>query len=658
MTLLPSLNSLPRPLVDGRREVQGMITSARVFRLSQALIDLSTLSVALWLAYLLRFDWSIPKASLWQLLVLWPYVIGLQYICLHLFKVTRFSWRYIGLKETKPIALATGTAALVELSVRFGAHSLLESYQPLHYVMMPVGVILMNAALVMLGTTGIRACRRIQCEAGGVRRVSSRGEPTIIIGAGIAGLGLAKELERRQDLGMRAVGFADDCAKKVGTIIHGLKVFGATANLPAIKRCTGATQALIAIARISGEQLRRIVRLCEQAELKTKIIPPYNEIVSGRVSWTQIRKVAIEDLLGREPVVLEDLEPSRLVKDKVVMVTGAGGSIGSELCRQILHSRPRVLLLVEQAENSLFHIHRELQPRAEGTLLVPAIADVVDSARMRQLFDDHRPDLVLHAAAHKHVPMMEWNPQEAIKNNSLGTAAVADLANEYGVECFLLISTDKAVNPTSVMGCSKRVAEMYLRSLQPRSKTRFVSVRFGNVLGSNGSVIPIFKEQIARGGPVTVTHPEMIRYFMTIPEACQLVLEAASIAEGGQVMVLDMGEPVRIKDLAEQMIRLSGFEPGVDMEVVYTGVRPGEKLYEELAFADEELVATIAPRIFLRACTASERFAPGEILKHLRHALDADIDPRTLLRRLVPSYRHGATQQAVELPGNVALLKA
>jgi FlaA1/EpsC-like NDP-sugar epimerase len=620
----------------------------RCLRVSRVLLDVGVLSLALIIAYQFRFDWDMSWSRTRQMVVLLPWLVGLQYLCLYAFRVPNFSWRYIGLREVRPIVLASLTAALMALAVRFLAPLFVESMPLLRHVVVPVGVITTNAVLMMVGIGGVRMVRRMHTERRATKGNSENAEPTIIIGAGVAGLGLAKELAKRPDLGLRAVGFADDDPVNFGAVIHGLKVLGSTDKLVDIARRSGATQALIAVARIRGEQVARIVKLCTEAGLKAKIIPPYDEIVTGRVSWTQIREVAIEDLLGREPVVLDGLEPSRLVKGKTVMVTGAGGSIGSELCRQILHSRPETLVLVEQAENSLFNIHRELAPLVGAITLVPAIADVCDAERMRQLFTQYRPEVVLHAAAHKHVPMMEANPREAIKNNALGTAGVADLASEFGAECFLLISTDKAVNPTSVMGCTKRVAEMYLRAIQPTSKTRFVSVRFGNVLGSAGSVIPIFKEQIARGGPVTVTHPDMVRYFMTIPEACQLVLEAASIAEGGQVMVLDMGEPVRIKDLAEQMIRLSGFEPGVDMQLVFSGVRPGEKLFEELAFADESMVPTASPRIFLRCCTTAEKDSPDAIRSHLREALPEGASPRAVLGSLVASYRPGESHRAGE----------
>jgi FlaA1/EpsC-like NDP-sugar epimerase len=328
-------------------------------------------------------------------------------------------------------------------------------------------------------------------------------------------------------------------------------------------------------------------------------MPGIDQLISGQVTLNQLRSVAIEDLLGREPVMLDTQSLEAMLKDHVVLVTGAGGSIGSELCRQVARFAPKRLVLVERSEPALFEIHRELVAHHAAVDLVPCIADICDVGRVRAVFGAHRPTVVVHAAAHKHVPMMEWNPGEAIKNNVGGTKTVADAAHEFGVQQFVMVSTDKAVNPTSMMGATKRVAELYVQALNQRSKTRFVAVRFGNVLGSAGSVIPIFKEQIAKGGPVTVTDPEMRRYFMTIPEASQLVLQAATIGRGGEIFVLDMGQPVRIVDLARDLITLSGLVPDKDIEIRFTGLRPGEKLFEELSTAEEKAEKTRHPKIYI-----------------------------------------------------------
>ncbi len=359
------------------------------------------------------------------------------------------------------------------------------------------------------------------------------------------------------------------------------------------------------------------------------------------MNLSRIREVAIEDLLGREPVQLDEDVVSESMRSRVVMVTGAGGSIGSELCRQICRFGPKHLVLVERFENALFEIHRELIAAFPHVLIEPRIADVCDATRMGMVFTEVRPEVVFHAAAHKHVPMMEWNPGEAIKNNVGGTRCVADLADQHGVQRFVLISTDKAVNPTSVMGASKRVAEIYLQALSQRSSTRFVTVRFGNVLGSAGSVVPIFREQIAKGGPLTVTHPEMRRYFMTIPEASQLVLQAGAMGTGGEIFILDMGEPVKIVDLARDLIILSGLRPDEDIEIRFSGLRPGEKLFEELSTAAEDADRTRHPKVFIGRIAPHEWSAVVEAIGSLLELADSTTPERvrTTLKDIVPEYR-------------------
>jgi FlaA1/EpsC-like NDP-sugar epimerase len=482
-----------------------------------------------------------------------------------------------------------------------------------------------------------------------IRALRPRREPAIersetpsrvlVAGAGDAGELLVADVQRRYASRYEVVGFVDDDGRKLGGHIHGVRVLGQIADLPRVVAEQQATQILIAIPTANGAQMRRIVGLCKQTGAKFKTIPGLADLVDGEVGVSQLRPVAIEDLLGRDPVE-QDMELiSREMKGRAVLVTGAGGSIGSELCRQLARFEPSVIVLVERAENALFHVHRELAARFPNVRFEPCVADIAEARRMETVFAAHRPSVVFHAAAHKHVPMMEWNPIEAVTNNVFGTRALADLADRHGVERFVMISTDKAVNPTSVMGASKRVAEMYVQALSQRSKTRFVTVRFGNVLGSNGSVIPIFQEQIAKGGPVTVTHPDMRRYFMTIPEASQLVLQAGSMGNGGEIFFLDMGEPVRIADLARDLITLSGLRPGVDVEIRFTGLRPGEKLFEELSVTAEHAEATRHPKIFVG------RFRPfdWDELQHLLVALAMTPAQdgqalRRALRRLVPEY--------------------
>ena len=411
-------------------------------------------------------------------------------------------------------------------------------------------------------------------------------------------------------------------------------------SLAEIVAANRVRRALITIANAHGAQIRRITELCRDAGLETKIIPGIYEIVGGHLNLSRIREVAIEDLLGRAPVNLDESVVGASIGSRVVLVTGAGGSIGSELCRQICRFGPARLILVERFENALFEIHRELAQAFPHVPIDPRIADVCDEPRMAQLFEEGKPELVFHAAAHKHVPMMEWNPGEAVKNNVGGTRVVAELADRFSAERFVLISTDKAVNPSSIMGATKRVAEIYLQALSQRSSTRFVTVRFGNVLGSAGSVIPIFRAQIAKGGPVTVTHPEMTRYFMTIPEASQLVLQAGAMGLGGEIYILDMGEPVRIMDLARDLITLSGLR-ATDLEIKISGIRPGEKLHEELAVDHEHADKTKHPKVFVGRIRPHDwdQVAPRvDELLALARATDSEA-LRVALGELVPEYR-------------------
>ncbi|MDH5490949.1 MAG: polysaccharide biosynthesis protein, partial [Myxococcales bacterium] len=586
-----------------------------------------------------------------------PYVTALEYGILILFGVHRFSWRYVGLRETRRVLAATLTASAVLLASRIIVGELQQTHGYLRHGVLPLGTLAANTLLMFLAVVGVRVMRRIAGERAETVRRRPRGSsdatPTMLIGAGQAGLLVARELALRPDLGLSAVGFLDDDPTKVGTVVHGVPVLGGTDRLGELCTRYGAKQVLIAMASAPGTAVRRIRAACEAAEVPVKIIPGLYELVDGRAELSRIREVAIEDLLRREPIQLDEEGIGAFIEDRIVMVTGAGGSIGSELCRQICRFEPKALLLVEQAENNLFQIHRELRGLHPELQLLPRIADVTDEERMRELFASHRPSAVFHAAAHKHVPMMEWNPGEAVKNNVFGTRIVADLAQAHRAEVFVMVSTDKAVNPTSVMGATKRVAELYVQSLAEVSETHFVTVRFGNVLGSTGSVVPIFKEQITRGGPITVTHPEMRRYFMTIPEACQLVLEAASMGGGGEIFILDMGESVRIVDLARDLIALSGLQEGEDISIEFTGMRPGEKLFEELSTDAEHADKTRHPKIFIgrteershaEVVQGLERLANAVETAHAARssegadALETKGMIRGLLEELVPHY--------------------
>ena len=419
----------------------------------------------------------------------------------------------------------------------------------------------------------------------------------LIVGAGNAGEALLREMLRRRDANYEVVGFIDDDSIKQGISIHGIPVLGNLEQLSDICEMHSIDEIAIAIPSATRKQLRHVIQVCQGTALRFSTVPSLTDIASGKLRVSQMRHVDINDLLGRDVVQLDMQELEKFLKGKVLLVTGAGGSIGSEMCRQVCAFGPKLLLLVEQAENPLFFIEGELRKNFPDVEMRAIICDITEAERVNQIYKTYCPDVVIHAAAHKHVPLMEGNPGEAIKNNVIGTRNMADAADSFGTGNFVMISTDKAVNPTSIMGSSKRIAEMYIQDLNNTSETHFVTVRFGNVLGSNGSVIPIFNKQIADGGPVTVTHPEMTRYFMTIPEASQLVLQAATMGTGGEIFLLDMGEPVKIIDLARELITLSGFRPGEDIEIEYSGLRPGEKLFEELSIEGEDMIATSHPKI-------------------------------------------------------------
>lgn len=440
----------------------------------------------------------------------------------------------------------------------------------------------------------------------GLSKAKQEQRRTLIVGAGAAGVMVARQLKNEQhNADLCPVAFVDDDLTKQRMEIYGLPVAGAVKDIPKVTEKYDVELIVIAIPSLKNGELRKIMDFCHKTNAKVQMIPKIEDIMTGKVSVSQLKNVEVEDLLGREPVKLDINAISKYVKGKTVMVTGAGGSIGSEICRQLMKFAPGKILLLGHGENSIYQIHMELLEiyRNANIEMIPVIGDIQDRARMFDVVDEHRPEIIYHAAAHKHVPMMEFNPHEAVKNNIIGTKNIAEAADAFGVHTFVLISTDKAVNPTNVMGATKRVAEMIIQDLSKRSNTKFVAVRFGNVLGSRGSVIPLFKKQIAKGGPVTVTHPEMTRYFMTIPEASRLVIQAGTMAKGGEIFVLDMGEPVKIVDLARNLIRLSGYTEE-EIPIVFTGKRPGEKMFEELLNEDEIHPDAIYEKIYVGRTTA------------------------------------------------------
>jgi len=608
---------------------------------TQTVLDLSVFLAAFVFAYLLRFDFGIPADRRHYLIVQSLFVVLLQFVALTLAGGRNFMWRYTGIAHVKSFMYA----ALASLAV-VGLMRLMlsDSHQAWR---VPVSINLIDVVLAFGGTFALRTVRRAAYEyedrRGRVREYGNgldaqRRRPVLLIGAGQGGALAAKEIAGRGDLGLDIKGFIDDDKMKLGrTVVQRHKVLGSTRDLPRLVRSLGIDHVVITIAQASREEIQRIVKICEEIPVKVKIIPGLYEIIAGRVGINRIRDVDIEDLLGREPVQLDVDSISRELANKTVMVTGAGGSIGSELARQVMRFSPAKLLLVERAECALFNIDRVLKESNPTGAILPLIADVGDAPRMRAIFQFYRPQVVIHAAAHKHVPLMESNSREAIKNNVLNTKLLSDLAGQFKAETFVLISTDKAVRPASIMGASKRVAELVVQDLGRRSETRVVAVRFGNVIGSNGSAIPIFQEQIRNGGPLTITDKRMQRYFMTISEAAQLVLQASAIGKGGEVFVLHMGEPVRIIELAETLISLSGLRPHLDIKIVETGIRPGEKLYEELHLETEE-AGTSHPKIFVSKIATLEREGITSALERLTELIrdENDGELRRFLSELIP----------------------
>ena len=566
---------------------------------TQRTLDIAVLAMAFVLAYLLRFDFHIPDEEIRHMAMQLPYVVFLQVTLLYVTGVYSFIWRYIGMSELKAFVLAALWSVLPVVILRIGLPDQYIAFK------VPLSVIFVSTLLAFGGTLGIRVMRRTLYER--YERKTKEGhspnghnkKPVLLIGAGRAGMLTAKEILGRGDIDLNIRGFVDDDPNKNSAVIGGIKVLGTTADLGKLVKEFGIDHVIISIAQTSRQSFRRILDICEQIPVKVRTIPGLYEILQGKVKVSRIRDVQIEDLLGREPVQLDEQTVMDFVTGKSVMVTGAGGSIGSELARQVAHFNPSHLLLVERAEFALFDIESELRESWPNLLVLPLVADICDEGRMRSIFETYHPQVILHAAAHKHVPMMEFNPTEAVKNNVLGTHLVGRLAGEFGVGVFVLISTDKAVRPKSVMGATKRVAELVVQDLDNLYQTRYVAVRFGNVIGSAGSVIPIFRDQIRKGGPVKVTHKDMKRYFMTIPEAAQLVLQAGAMGEGGEIFILDMGDPVKILDLAKEIITLSGLKPFEDIEIAFSGLRAGEKLFEELDAAGERLTKTRHPKILI-----------------------------------------------------------
>ncbi len=592
----------------------------------------AALVLSLWTAYLLRFDFHPDDEYLQYFTLIALCLVGVKLLLLAAFRQFASLLSYFGMPDILRIFLAMLIAALIALIVwmRFGV-----AYAP------PRAVILSDFIISFVAICGLRTGFRLLREGYFEKGTSSTPVRRIgIIGAGNVGASLIRELTHRRALGMEPAVLFDDDRTKWKTTLHGVPIHGAPEAIPAFLKKNPLDEIVIAMPGASSKRLRTVVRLLTEAGIRFATVPSLEQLVTGQVKVTQIRAVEIEDLLGREAVNLQTDRIRDLIHDRVVLVTGAGGSIGSELCRQIALHGPRQLVMLERSEFLLFQIEQELARTAPTAKILPLVADLLDEPRLQEIFSRHRPQVIFHAAAHKHVPMMEYQSGEAFRNNVLGTRNLARLAASHGTERFVLISTDKAINPTSVMGATKRVAELYLQALQAASATatKFMAVRFGNVLGSSGSVIPTFKRQIASGGPVTVTHPDVTRYFMTVNEAVGLVLQSATQGVGGEIFVLNMGEPVRIVDLARQLIELSGLRPDEDIELQFTGLRPGEKLFEELNHNTENIAPTTHPKI-MRFMSNPRPLAQVETaLDQIATILPTGQPIKAQLQLLVPEY--------------------
>lgn len=588
--------------------------------------DIVASAIAWVAAFWLRFNLALPQAYETMLLDTLVWVVPLQAVIFWAFGLYRGIWRYASIPDLKRIVFAVGISALAAPAVFL-----------MLQIPVPRTVLVFDPVLLTMIMGGSRVAYRMWKERTLLAITDGQREPVIVLGAGEAAVTLLKELARSAQWRVAAV-FDDDTAK-VGRQLQGVSVVSPIGDLPRHLARTGAKHAIIAMPSASHTARRRAVEICTGVGLKVMTVPSYDDLINGKVTVSQIRHVELDDLLGRDPVVLDTAGLKDWINGRVIMVTGAGGSIGAELCRQIARFRPRQLVLFELSEFALYNIEQEFHRQYANIPLVCAIGDVRDRARLAQVLQAYRPSVVFHAAAYKHVPLMETdNAWQAVLNNVAGTHAVAQSSIRSGVEKFVLISTDKAINPTSVMGASKRLAEMVCQALQQAEGTRFVMVRFGNVLGSAGSVIPKFREQIAAGGPVTVTHPEIRRYFMSIPEASQLVLQAGLMGNGGEIFVLDMGDPVLITDLARDLIRLSGFTES-EIRIVYTGLRPGEKLYEELLAADENTLPTPHPKMRIAQARQESGAWLAELLNWLNHVeTRGDDQVRGDLARWVPEY--------------------
>ncbi|MFW6409823.1 MAG: polysaccharide biosynthesis protein [Halanaerobiales bacterium] len=575
-------------------------------------VDIILINFALYFSFLLRFDgdWQ-PYFELKYLFIMTVIAIAVLYFS----NLYNRMWKYASIPELRSV---------IKVSVLINLFFVIYIY--FFQVRFPRSILIINGILNVFFLGGLRFGFRLLKDYLRSSRNSGKRINVLIVGAGDAAEMIVRELLKHPELNKHIVGLIDDDPAKKGLELHGCKVLGDRYSIPEIINRYNVDEVTIAIPSADGQDVKEIYDLSKNQDVEVNIVPGVYEILNGDINLNQIREVKVEDLLRREQVELNCSGISSYIENKTVLVTGGAGSIGSELCRQLAHFKPHKLLIFDINENNSYFLELELEEEHQDLNVQTIIGSIRDSEKLTQVFREHKPDVVFHAAAHKHVPLMEHNPEEAVKNNVLGTLNVGEVAAEFNIDRFVLVSTDKAVNPTNIMGASKRAAEMIIQRLNKKNGTRFMAVRFGNVLGSRGSVIPLFKRQIKNGGPVTVTHPEVTRYFMTIPEAAQLVIQAGSLGDGGEVFVLDMGDPVKIMELAEDLIELSGFEAGKDIEIEIMGLRPGEKLYEELLNDNEDNLATEHERIFITNLNGIDEKKLDSSLKRLETLVKSGSD--------------------------------
>jgi FlaA1/EpsC-like NDP-sugar epimerase len=637
-----------RPLSDALRRWLEPTGLKRILFFVAA--DLVVVALAMVAAFELRFDGRIPQRYWHSIPIYILLAIGPIVFANSMFRLYNITWRFVGARDVVNVCTATFVGTAVWGLATFLLQDTMRGTNA-EYAPLPRSILALFFVLTLVGVGGVRMLKRLLLVSGSRGRKDEK--RLLVVGGARTGERLIYEMLNDRVQGYRVVGVIDDDPNKAGTYLHGVRVLGGREILASTIRDEHIDEVLVAMPGAAGAVVRQVVVAARTAGAPViRILPSMTDVLQGRIGLSNVREVQVEDLLNRAPVWLDMVPVTDFLFGRTVLVTGAAGSIGSELARQIATFSPGRMVVLDQNESNLFALELELRRLAPVLRVFAEIADVRDRERMRQVFATYRPQAVFHAAAYKHVPMMEAHPQEAVLTNVLGTKVIAEAASEAGAESFVLISTDKAVNPSSVMGATKRAAEMVVRRLNETSATRFVAVRFGNVLGSRGSVVPILEDQIRRGGPITVTHPDMERYFMTVPESVRLILKAASLGTGGEVFVLDMGEPVRIVDLAEALIRLSGFEPDVDVPIQFSGIRPGEKLREEILMAEEGIDSTKVEQIHrARLGIEPDPAALEQAVSHLEEAA-LQGDPariRALLQDLVVTYRPGPGGESDEM---------